>query len=330
MARDLAGSVVVITGASSGIGRASARLFAGKGASVVLAARREEALGEVAAECEAAGGRALAVPTDVADLGAVEELARRAMQEFGRIDVWVNNAGVISFGRFEEVPPEVNRRVVETNLLGAMHGAQAVLPVLRRQGSGVLINVSSGFGLVGSPYQAAYTATKFGLRGLSEALRGELLGTGVSVSCIFPGAVDTPAYRYAGNYSGRAVGPKGRILPAEKVARAIVRNAERPRRESIVGSSVRALTALHALSPALYERAMTRGVEGGFFRDEPGQSGSGGLFEPDPAWTSTDGGFNEEAKQTAATIGRRNAGRAAVVVPVVVVAALLGRRLLTR
>ena len=330
MARNLRDSVVVITGASSGIGRACAKLFASKGASVVLGARREGALREVAAECETGGGRALVVPTDVTDLGAVENLARGAVEEFGRIDVWVNNAAVISFGRFEEMPPEVNRRVVETNLLGAMHGAQAALPVLRRQGSGVLINVSSGFGLVGSPYQAAYTATKFGLRGFSQALRGELLGTDISVSCLFPGAVDTPVYRYAGNFDGRSLGPKGRILPPEKVARAIVRNAERPRREVVVGSSVRALEALHALSPALYERAITRGIEQTFVHDEPGQTGPGNLFEPDPLWTSTDGGFNEEAKRTAARTGRRSAGRAAVAVPIVVGALLLGRRLLSR
>ncbi len=152
MARDLRGSVVVITGASSGIGRATALLFARRGALVVLAARREEALREAAVECEAAGGQALVVPTDVADNGAVEELARRAVERFGRLDVWVNNAGVTSFGRFEETPQETNRRVVETNLLGAMYGAQAALRRFHDRGGGVLINVSSGFGFVGSPY----------------------------------------------------------------------------------------------------------------------------------------------------------------------------------
>jgi|SRR5215212_143702 NAD(P)-dependent dehydrogenase (short-subunit alcohol dehydrogenase family) len=122
------GRVVVITGASRGIGRATARLFAEGGASVVLAARSEGALLEAAAECKGLGGRALAVPTDVKDWKAVERLARRTVEHFCRIDVWVNNAVLVAVGRLENVPPDANRRVVEANLLGYVYGAQAVLP----------------------------------------------------------------------------------------------------------------------------------------------------------------------------------------------------------
>jgi short-subunit dehydrogenase len=298
----------VITGASRGIGRATARLFAEGGASVVLAARSEEALLEAAAECEALGGRALAVPTDVADREAVEELARRTVEHFGRIDVWVNNAVLVAIGRLEDVPPEANRRVVETNLLGYMHGAQAVLPRFREQGSGVLINMSSGFGLVGAPYADAYTATKFAQRGLSQALRGELRGSGVHVCTVMAGGVDTPAYRLAANYSGLAAGPKGFLTSPEKIARVVVRCAERPRPEVVVGNSVRTLRFTHALTPRLVERAVARTIERGFLRPEPTEPSPGNLFAPSSKWTGTNGGYNEEAWRRVTRVVRRTAG----------------------
>ena len=307
---------MVSTGASRGIGRATARRFAERGASVVLAARSEEALLGAAAECEALGGEALAVPTDVAEWGNVQELARRAVERFGRIDVWVNNAVLAAVGRLEEVPPEANRRVVEANLLGYVHGAQAALPRFWEQGSGVLINMSSGFGLVGAPYAGAYTATKFAQRGLGQALRGELRGTGVHVCTIMPGGVDTPAYRLAANYSGRAMGFDGFLASPEKIARVVVRCAESPRPEVIVGNSVRTLRLAHALAPRIVERAAARTVDRGLLRQEPAESSPGNLYESSAEWASADGGFSQGAKRRAALkVGRAVAAGASALGP---------------
>jgi len=174
MGSKLGGAVVVVTGASSGIGRATGLAFAERGARVVVAARRAAALEDLARECEGVGGQARAVPTDMTDEAAVAELARQAVERFGRIDVWVNNAGVYLLGSLEATPPKAFRQVLETNFFGYVNGARAVLPRFRDQGHGVLINNASVYSHLGAPWLTAYVSSKFAVRGFSEALRQEL------------------------------------------------------------------------------------------------------------------------------------------------------------
>jgi NAD(P)-dependent dehydrogenase (short-subunit alcohol dehydrogenase family) len=293
MRRPLSDSVVVITGASSGIGRATALAFAAAGAKVVLAARREEPLREAAADCEARGAEALAVPTDVRDEAAVRRLAAAADERFGGVDVWVSNAGVTLLGRFEDTPAELWREVVETNFFGAVNGARAALPALRRRGAGTLINVGSVNSRVGAPYASAYVASKFALRGFAECLRDEVRGDGIAVCTVMPASIDTPLFQHAANFAGRPIKPLRPILRPERVAAAIVRCARRPRREVVVGLSGRQLIVLHDLALPLFERIMSRNVDREHFLQRPAEPTAGNLREPVPEWTGVTGGWKD-------------------------------------
>jgi NAD(P)-dependent dehydrogenase (short-subunit alcohol dehydrogenase family) len=294
MPRKIADSVVVITGASSGIGRATALAFAREGAAVVLAARRAEALHELARECEGLGARAVAVPTDVTDEAAVQALAERAQEEFGSLDVWVNNAGVTVFGRFDETPTDQFRRVIETDLFGYVHGARAALLVFRRKGGGVLVNVASMVSWVPTPYASAYAAAKFAVRALGQSLRQELLveGTkGVHVITVMPATFDTPLFQHSGNHTGRNVKAMPPVYPAEQVARAILRNVRRPRPEIPVGNSARIFTLSARMAPGLTEALAARMVDRQHLGDTPTASTPGNLFEPLPETTGISGGW---------------------------------------
>jgi NAD(P)-dependent dehydrogenase (short-subunit alcohol dehydrogenase family) len=285
MSEKLRNSVVVITGSSSGIGRAAAVAFAREGANVVLAARRESALREVAVECESAGGHALVVPTDVTDERAVRELARIAIEHFGKIDVWVNNAAV-------EEPLETFRRVLETNLLGTVHGARAVLPQFLAQRRGVLINNASGWGVLATPYVSSYVASKFGIVGLSQSLRQELREfRDIHVCTLLPSAVDTPLFHHAGNVTGRAVRPIPPVYDPEAVARAMVNLAVRPRRTRIVGNAMRLGNLLQKFAPRLAEELMAIHMERTGFLPRLVPPTTGNLFEPMFAWTGRSGGW---------------------------------------
>jgi short-subunit dehydrogenase/CBS domain-containing protein len=285
---------VVITGASSGIGLATALAFAQRGDRLVLAARDETSLDEAAARCRAEGGEAISLPTDVGHEPMVEELARTALDAFGRIDVWINNAAVTAFGPFERIPADIFRQVIETDLIGAANGARAALPIFRRQGRGILINVGSMVSYVPQPYATPYVASKTAMRAFGECLRMELSLEGardIHVCTVMPESVDTPLFQNAANFAGRAAKPMRPILTPEAVARAIVKLVESPRREVFVGNAGRAATLMHALAPGLFERTMARQVDRNHFQDRPSLPDTGNVLIPAGEGAHVHGGW---------------------------------------
>lgn len=274
--------VVLITGASSGIGRATAQAYARRGASLVLAARSRRTLAETERECRDAGAAdVLVVPTDVTDARRCDALVAAAVDRFDVVDVCVHSAAVIAYGKFLDVPATVFDRAVTTNLLGTANVARSVLPVMREQRRGTLVVVGSVLGRVTVPYLSSYVTGKWGVRGLTRLLSQEMRDVpGVHVTSVSPGAVNTPVYTQAGSYSGRGGRPPPPVDPPEKVAAAVLRAAGRRRGEIAVGLANPLMVLGHTLLPAVYDAIVGPLVRAGGMTGRGVEPHPGNVLEP--------------------------------------------------
>jgi NAD(P)-dependent dehydrogenase (short-subunit alcohol dehydrogenase family) len=283
-------ATVVIAGASSGIGLATAFAFACAGAKLVLGARRGDQLRRAAALCHELGGRAVPFELDVGDATQVQRLTDAAVESFGRVDIWFNNAGIGVVGPFETVPLDAHVRVIETNLLGVIHGSHAaVRQFMAQDRRGILINMSSLGGVFPAPFATSYTASKFAIAGFTDALRAELSDRSrIEVCGVYPSFVDTPAIGYAGNYSGHDLTGFRPGLDPEDVAARILDLARHPRRALFVGGPpLPRLTA--AMTPNVLLRRAARLARRSIEEAPPAEPTLGNLQAPPPVQASVHG-----------------------------------------
>lgn len=294
--QDLLKKTVVITGASSGAGRAAAMEFARHGAKIVLASRNMKALDEAEAECREMGALALAVQTDVTDAEAMKKLAATANEFGGSIDVWINNAGVLAAGEFTETPVAVHDQVIRTNLLGYIHGAYAVLPYFMAQKYGILINNISVGGWIPVPYGVGYSASKFGIRGFSQALRGELgKYKNIHICDLYPAFLDSPGIQHAANYTGHILKPAPPVYDPQRLARVMVEVAQQPKKAVTVGSAATFLRLAHSIMPGVFRAITAKTIETYLNKADRVTEASGNLFDTVDYGTSIHGGWNSPA-----------------------------------
>lgn len=283
MPRPLGEQVVVISGAGSGIGLATARMFASKGARLAVGGRNATALKTLEDEVRGLGGQIITLPTDVAERDQVERLASAAVEKYGRIDTWVNNAGVSLYSEFEKVTEQEIHRMFDVNFMGQVYGMWAAIPRMRQQGGGTIVNIASVVGKRALPLQNFYSASKFAVVGLSEAVRVELATQkmNIHISVICPPSVNTPFYDNAGTKEGFCPKPLPIVVSPESIAKAIVSCARRPRREVWVSIAGKIFVALSVLCPwliDLFVRAL--GFQSQLTKEPKSASAPSDLFGP--------------------------------------------------
>jgi short-subunit dehydrogenase len=301
MALPIPDQVVVITGASSGIGRETALAFARAGAAVIGAARNEAALASLRQEARGFGGQIETVVADVSIFGDVESIAAHAIERFGRIDTWVNNAAVTVYGRLNDLEPDELARVVAVDLLGAMYGSKVALAEMSRRGAGTIINIGSVLSERGVQLQAPYVASKHGIAGFTEALRLEVRETApeIDVVLILPSSINTPFFEHARSKLGELPAPIPPVYQPHAVAKAIVHAAEHGGRDIVVGGAGKMLVVNDRIASALMDRVMTTtGLMSRMQRARRPDDAADNLFQPSRGSGSTTGEFGDGAIAT--------------------------------
>jgi NAD(P)-dependent dehydrogenase (short-subunit alcohol dehydrogenase family) len=293
--------VVVVTGGSSGVGRATARAFADEGASVGLLARGVEGLDATTKELEDRGVRALAVPTDVADAGQIGDAAGRVEDELGPIDVWVNDAMVTVFSPLEAITPDEFRRVTEVTYLGTVYGTMIALERMKRRDRGVIVQVGSALSYRAIPLQSAYSGAKYAVRGFTDALRCELEHerSNVRLTMVQLPALNTPQFGWARSRMPRRAQPVPPIYQPELAAQAIVWASRRPRREFNVAATTTATILAQKLWPGILDRYLARtGYDSQQTNEPEDPDRPDNLFSPVAIDAGARGTFDERSHAT--------------------------------
>lgn len=275
----------------------------------MLAGRDADTLSQVSRGCAAAGAAtARFVPTDVTDPSQVQQLAKVALQSHQKIDVWINGVGVGAVGHFDKTPIEAHRRVIEANLLGHVHGAHAALRHFRERGQGILINMISIGGWVPAPFAAAYTASKFGLRGFSEALRAEVSDQpNIHVCDVAPTVVDSPGLSHGANYTGHDIRLNMPLVDPLRVAKAVVHIAASPRPVTWIGATALPARLAHTFAPRLLTAAMHRVADWALRRSPPIEMSDGNLYKASVVTTVHGRGSGKDAQVCAPSHAGRTA-----------------------
>ncbi len=281
--KTLLNKTVVITGASSGVGLATAEAFALAGCTLVLASRGKLALEKAVHDCETLGASVVGIATDVSYYSQVQELANQALAFTGKIDFWVNNAGVMASGKFEEIPIEISHQVIKTNLFGYMNSAHVLLPIFKHQGNGVLVNNVSIGGFMPAPYSAVYSATKFGIKGMMECLQGEISNEpNIHICNLYPQIQRSTGNMHSAKYSGLEFKIPPFAADPKDTAAHLLKLAIRPKKDKFPDFTSWGLKTMHSLFPRLLVNAASAGMRL-LMKVKDGEDTPGNILSPSQA-----------------------------------------------